>query len=593
MNFFKIVLASALGYIIAAVVVFGLIAAMIVGIASSAKKEVSIKTESVLNLKLDYTIKDRMQENNPFAAFEALDPNLTSPAGLNDILASIEQAKTDDKIKGIILDLSTLDAGYGKIMEIRTKLDEFKESGKFIYAYADYYQYKTYYLASVADSIFMNPEGQMLLNGMTAQVTFLSNTLKKLGIEVDVIRHGKYKSAGEAFVRQSLSEENRKQLSEYVNSVYDNTLAQIASSRGQEVEQLKAHANSLDMTSVSEYAAAGYIEGTQYRDEFYSMMKGRMGLDDEDKVELVTVKKYSKLLDKNYEASDRIAIVYALGDIVTGKGDGTQIAADDLVQTLKKVRETEKIKAVVLRINSRGGSALASEIIWREVQLLADAKPLVVSMSDYAASGGYYIAAPAHTIVADPTTITGSIGVFGLVPNAKKLFNDKLGMNFEYVGTGEYSDFGRIDQALEAEERAYIQEIIDQIYNTFVKRVSDGRDLSPDQVDSIAQGRVWTGSMAKEIGLVDELGGLEYAVELAAKAADLEEYKIREYPKLKDPFNQIFERMQGNASLEQSLLRTSYGHYIKTLMDAEKLASQHSVQAMLPFAVDLKHYSLR
>ena len=593
MKFFKVVLASALGYIFAAVIVFGLLAAIVVGIASSAKPEVSIKTESVLNLKLDYTIKDRMQENNPFAALEALDPNLSSPAGLNEILASIEQAKTDENIKGIILDLSTLDAGYGKIMEIRSKLDEFKESGKFIYAYADYYQYKTYYLASVADSIFMNPEGQMLLNGMTAQVTFLANTLKKLGIEVDVVRHGKYKSAGEAFVRQSLSEENRKQLSEYVNSVYDNTLAQIANSRPLTVDELKAHANSLEMTTVNDYAAQGYIEGTQYRDEFYSIMKSRMGLTNEDKVELVSVKKYSKLLDRNYAASDRIAVVYALGDIVTGKGDGTQIAADDLVQTLKKVRESEKVKAVVLRINSRGGSALASEIIWREVQLLADEKPLIVSMSDYAASGGYYIAAPAHTIVADPTTITGSIGVFGLVPNAQNLFNDKLGMNFEYVGTGEYSDFGRIDQALQPEERAYIQKIIDQIYNTFVKRVSDGRNMSADQIDSIAQGRVWTGSMAKEIGLVDELGGLEYAIELAAEAANLEEYKVREYPKLKDPFNQIFERMQGNASLEQGLLQTSYGHYIKTLIDAERLASQHSVQAMLPFHVDLKHYSLR
>jgi len=307
--------------------------------------------------------------------------------------------------------------------------------------------------------------------------------------------------------------------------------------------------------------------------------------------------KYVKTLGSRGTGKDRIAIIYADGDIVGGKGDGTQIAAEDIVKTLKRVREDDRIKAVVFRINSRGGSSLASEIIWREAMLLAEAKPLITSMGDVAASGGYYIASPSHKIVAEPTTITGSIGVFGLIPNAEKLLNDKLGMNFEYVGTGAHSDIGRIDRKMTSDEREYIEQVIDRIYSTFLKRVSDGRSMTTDEVHEIAQGRVWTGIMAKEIGLVDEMGGLEKAIEIAASEAGLESYKIKEYPKVKDPFTVLVNKMQGNTSLETQLKvlseNSSFGPYIKYLSDLDKWGSQHSVQAMMPFDIEVKNYFLR
>lgn len=594
MNFLKMILASVIGYIIAALVVFGILIAIVVGVAASVTpKQPEIRNESVLNLRLNYELKDRFQDNNPFAALSALDPNVPIPVGLVDILRAIENAKEDDDIKGIVLDLTSLESGYGKLSEIREKLKEFKESGKFVYAYADYYMYKSYYIASVADSVFVNPEGQMLFNGMVAEVSFFANTLEKLGVEMQVVRHGKFKGAVEPFTRTSLSPENKAQISAYINSVYDATLSEIAASRGLTVEQLKADANTLEMRKVEDFVSKHYLDMMAYKDQFYKIMKHRMGLAEDDKVELVSVNKYKRLSSSYKHADNEIAVVYATGDIINGKGDGTQIAADDLAATLKKLREDEDVKAVVLRIDSRGGSALASDIIWREAKLLAETKTLIVSMSDYAASGGYYIASPAHKIVADATTITGSIGVFGLVPNAQKLLNDKLGVNFEYVGTNEYSDMGRVDRPLKAEERAYIEAFIDDIYDEFVSKVSEGRSLTPAQVDSIAQGRVWTGIMAKEVGLVDEIGGLEKAIELAAAQAALEDYKVRDYPKFKDPVEMIVDRMQGKTSMESQLSNTPVGKYIKTFIDAEQLGTKHSVQMRMPFDISVRNYELR
>lgn len=593
MNFLKMILASAIGYILAAIVVFGLLIAIIAGVAAAAKPKVEIKHESVLNLKLNYELQDRFQDNNPFAALSALDPNVPMPVGLIDILRAIENAKEDDDIKGIILDLTAIESGYGKLSEIREKLREFKQTGKFVYAYADYYMYKTYYMASVADSVFVNPEGQMLFNGMVAEVSFFANTLKKLGIEMQVVRHGKFKGAVEPFVRTSLSEENKAQISAYINSVYDATLSDIAASRGISVEQLKGDANTLEMRKIEDFVAKQYLDMTAYKDEFYDIMKKRMGLESDDKVELVSVNKYKKVSSSYKRADDEIGVVYASGDIVNGRGDGSQIAAEDLAATLKKLRKDEDIKAVVLRIDSRGGSALASDIIWREAKLLANEKPLIVSMSDYAASGGYYIASPAHKIVADATTITGSIGVFGLVPNAQKLLNEKLGVNFEYVGTNEYSDMGRVDRPLKAEERAYIEAFIDDIYDEFVSKVSEGRSMTAEQVDSIAQGRVWTGIMAKEVGLVDEIGGLEKAISLAAESASLEDYKIKDYPRFKDPLQLVVDRMSGKTSLESQIKESALGDYMKMYLEAEQLGTKHTVQMRMPFDISVRNYELR
>ncbi|MBT8326488.1 MAG: signal peptide peptidase SppA [Bacteroidia bacterium] len=597
MRFFKVVFASALGYILAAALIIGFFMVIAVGIASSAKPKVEIPSGSVLNMKLNYPIMDKVQTSDPFAALAALDPNTQIPVGLNDILHSIEKAKTDENIKGIILDLTTLSAGYAKLSEIRNKLEEFKETGKFVYAYADYYYYQTYYLASVADSVFVNPEGEMAFTGMVAEVAFFANSLEKLGVEMQVVRAGKFKGAVEPFTRNNLSPENKEQIQVYINSVFDQTLEKISETRGISVEKLKEDADKLEIKGVAQFIENKYIDAAVYKDEFYSAMKRRMGIETTEKVPLVSELKYSKTLGKRGAGKERIAIVYSNGEIVGGKGDGTQIAAEDVVATLKKVREDDRVKAVVFRINSRGGSSLASDIIWREAKLLAETKPLIVSMGDVAASGGYYIATPASKIVAEPTTITGSIGVFGLIPNAQKLLNDKLGMNFEYVGTGAHSDIGRIDRDMTADERAYIEQIIDRIYDTFLTRVSDGRNMTKDEVNEIAQGRVWTGVMAKEVGLVDELGGLEKAIELAAGEAELEEYKIKEYPRETDPFNMLINKMNGNSSIEAQLAKLSeasvFGKYVKSLADLEKWGSEHSVQAMMPYDITVKNYFLK
>lgn len=597
MRFFKVVLASALGYFLAAAVVIGLLIFAAVGLASSAKPKVEIPKDGVLNMKLNYPLNDRANIDEFTAALTALDPSESLPVGLNDVLHSIDKAKTDDDVKGIILDLTTFSSGYAKLTEVRNKLEEFKASGKFIYAYADYYYFPTYYVASVADSVFVNPEGEMSFTGMVAQVTFFSKALEKLGIKMQAIRAGKFKGAIEAYTRNDLSPENRKQIEVYINSVFDEIMAKISASRNMPVDKLKSDADLLEMKSVQDYVSAGYLDGTLYRDQFYSTMKKRMGVADDTKVPLISERKYATSLGSRGKGSDRVAVVYASGDIVGGRGDGTQIAADDMAAVLKKVRLDDKIKSVVFRIDSRGGSSLASDIIWREAKLLAEAKPLIVSMSDVAASGGYYIATPARKIVAEPTTITGSIGVFGLIPNAKELLNNKLGIEFDYVGTGKHSDIGRIDRDLTETEREYIESIIDKIYDTFLDRVAEGRNMTKEQVHEVAQGRVWTGVMAKEVGLVDELGGLEKAIELAAAEAELEDYKLREYPRAKDPIQAIVNKMQGKTQLKTQLKEmtenTGFDSYIEQLDLVNRWGTQHSVQAMMPYDITVKNYSLR
>jgi protease-4 len=383
----------------------------------------------------------------------------------------------------------------------------------------------------------------------------------------------------------------------YINSVFGEVLSKIADSREISVQKLKTDADQLQMRSVNDFINAGYIDQALYRDQFYSTMKRRMGLDDDKKVPLLSEKKYAKSLKSTGSGRDRIAVVYASGDIVGGKGDGTQIASDDMAKTLKSVRLDDKVKAVVFRIDSRGGSSLASDIIWREAKLLAEEKPLIVSMSDVAASGGYYIATPARKILAEPTTITGSIGVFGLIPNAEKLLNDKMGVTFEYIGTGKNSDMGRIDRPLTSNQKEYIGSIIDKIYDTFLTRVADGREMTKEEVHAVAQGRVWTGKMAKEVGLVDQLGGLEDAIAVAAEEAGLKDYRLKELPKSKDPIVEMVAKFQGNSSLGSQLQRmtqnTGFESYIQQLSDIERWGTKQSVQAIMPYTIEIKNYTLR
>lgn len=597
MRFFKVVFASALGYILAIVLLIVTVIFIGIGVALKAKPEVKIPSDGVLNMKLNYPLADKSVDDSPIVLLSALDPNANIPLGLNKILQAIDQAKDDDKIKGIILDLTTFSSGYAKVSEIRNRLEDFKSSGKFVYAYADYYYFPTYYMASVADSVFINPEGEMSFTGMVGQVSFFAGALEKMGIEVQAIRAGKFKGAVESFTRKNLSPENRLQMEAYINSVFGEVLSKIADSREISVQKLKTDADQLQMRSVNDFINAGYIDQALYRDQFYSTMKRRMGVDDDKKVPLLSEKKYAKSLKSTGSGRDRIAVVYASGDIVGGKGDGTQIASDDMAKTLKSVRLDDKVKAVVLRIDSRGGSSLASDIIWREAKLLAEEKPLIVSMSDVAASGGYYIATPARKILAEPTTITGSIGVFGLIPNAEKLLNDKMGVTFEYIGTGKNSDMGRIDRPLTSNQKEYIGSIIDKIYDTFLTRVADGREMTKEEVHAVAQGRVWTGKMAKEVGLVDQLGGLEDAIAVAAEEAGLKDYRLKELPKSKDPIVEMVAKFQGNSSLGSQLQRmtqnTGFESYIQQLSDIERWGTKQSVQAIMPYTIEIKNYTLR
>ena len=597
MRFFKVVFASALGYILAIVLFIVTVIFIGIGVALKAKPEVKIPSDGVLNMKLNYPLADKSVDDSPIVLLSALDPNANIPLGLNKILQAIDQAKDDDKIKGIILDLTTFSSGYAKVSEIRNRLEDFKSSGKFVYAYADYYYFPTYYMASVADSVFINPEGEMSFTGMVGQVSFFAGALEKMGIEVQAIRAGKFKGAVESFTRKNLSPENRLQMEAYINSVFGEVLSKIADSREISVQKLKTDADQLQMRSVNDFINAGYIDQALYRDQFYSTMKRRMGVDDDKKVPLLSEKKYAKSLKSTGSGRDRIAVVYASGDIVGGKGDGTQIASDDMAKTLKSVRLDDKVKAVVFRIDSRGGSSLASDIIWREAKLLAEEKPLIVSMSDVAASGGYYIATPARKILAEPTTITGSIGVFGLIPNAEKLLNDKMGVTFEYIGTGKNSDMGRIDRPLTSNQKEYIGSIIDKIYDTFLTRVADGREMTKEEVHAVAQGRVWTGKMAKEVGLVDQLGGLEDAIAVAAEEAGLKDYRLKELPKSKDPIVEMVAKFQGNSSLGSQLQRmtqnTGFESYIQQLSDIERWGTKQSVQAIMPYTIEIKNYTLR
>ncbi|MEK9601621.1 MAG: signal peptide peptidase SppA [Bacteroidota bacterium] len=597
MRFFKVVFASALGYILAIVLFIVTVIFIGIGVASKVKPEVKIPSDGVLNMKLNYPLADKSVDDSPIVFLSALDPNANIPLGLNKILQAIDQAKDDDKIKGIILDLTTFSSGYAKVSEIRNRLEDFKSSGKFVYAYADYYYFPTYYMASVADSVFINPEGEMSFTGMVGQVSFFAGALEKMGIEVQAIRAGKFKGAVESFTRKNLSPENRLQMEAYINSVFGEVLSKIADSREISVQKLKTDADQLQMRSVNDFINAGYIDQALYRDQFYSTMKRRMGVDDDKKVPLLSEKKYAKSLKSTGSGRDRIAVVYASGDIVGGMGNGTQIASDDMAKTLKSVRLDDKVKAVVFRIDSRGGSSLASDIIWREAKLLAEEKPLIVSMSDVAASGGYYIATPARKILAEPTTITGSIGVFGLIPNAEKLLNDKMGVTFEYIGTGKNSDMGRIDRPLTSNQKEYIGSIIDKIYDTFLTRVADGREMTKEEVHAVAQGRVWTGKMAKEVGLVDQLGGLEDAIAVAAEEAGLKDYRLKELPKSKDPIVEMVAKFQGNSSLGSQLQRmtqnTGFESYIQQLSDIERWGTKQSVQAIMPYTIEIKNYTLR
>ncbi|MCC6721437.1 MAG: signal peptide peptidase SppA [Bacteroidia bacterium] len=586
-QFFKFVLAAITAYIILCIL-FILIA---VGIVSSidSKDEVKVEDNSVLKLTFNYNINDQDVEQ-PFNLFGNIEPDMGNPIGLNEILASIKHAKNDPKIKGIFLDLNFIGAGFAKTEEIRNQILDFKKSGKFVIAYAEYYYETTYYLASCADKIYLNPEGDIVFNGLSAKVTFFKNALEKLGIEVQVIRHGKFKGAVEPFILDQLSPENRRQIDEYLKSIAINLYKNIAISRKLPEQKVQEIASKWLVRDNESAVKFGLVDKLTYRDEVLEDIKSRLGLKNGKikDIKFITLAKYKKTIkNETKETKDKIAIIYASGDIVSGKGDDNQIGSDKFSALVRKIREDDKIKAVVLRINSPGGSALASEVIWRELNLLKKHKPLIVSMAEVAASGGYYIATPADTIVAHPYTLTGSIGVFGLVPNMQKLLNEKLGINQDYVTTGEFSDFGRIDRKMKKEEAEIVQNLVERIYDKFLTNVSSGRKIPKNQVDSIGQGRVWTGSQAQQIQLVDVLGGIDKAMEIAKYKAKLKDYKLIEYPHQKSQYEQILE-LFSNEEKTRKALKSELGEYYNWYSTLKLISNSKGIQTRLPITIDFE-----
>ena len=587
-SFFKYVLATVTGIVISFVLLFvvGLIVIGALVSSMSSDKETAVADNSLLLIDLKHGITERTIPD----PFEELDiPGLatTRSFGLNDILKGIEGAKADERIKGICLDLSAVSASFATLQEIRDALVDFKDSGKFIIAYSEGYTQRAYYLASTADRVYVNPEGTIDFRGLASQTAFLKGTLDKLGIEAQVVKVGTFKSAVEPFVLDRMSDANRAQVTSFLGSIYDHFIAQIGESRGITPDSLHAIADGYLARTADDAVTYGLADGKRYKDELLGELKDSLDVDPDNDLNVVSILKY-KPTTKSVSASvrDRVAVVYAVGEIVSGEGSDNIIGSERISRELRKVRRDDKVKAVVFRVNSPGGSALASDVIWREVELLSQEKPVIVSMGDVAASGGYYISAAADSIFAEPNTITGSIGVFGLIPNMQELFNNKLGITFDEVKTGEYADFlANVDRPLTADEQRILQMQVNQIYDTFVQRVADGRGLSREQVDSIGQGRVWSGLQAVEHGLVDRLGSMDDAIAAAAGKAGLETYRVVTYPAIKSPFEEL---LGGSADrISTWFSKRELGEHYRYYEQAKAALQLRGIQARLPFTMEI------
>jgi len=598
-QFLKYTLASITGTFLTFLLFFLILVAFIGGAISSAfsgldkaNQVTKVKDNTVLHIQLDKPIVDRGPDEHisidfgPFRSQSAL--------GLNQILENIEKAKNDEKITGIFLDLSFVQAGFGTVEEIRNALVDFKKSGKWIISYSEIYSQRAYYLASVSDEIYVYPEGVVDFRGLRTTLAFLKGTMEKLDIEPQVIRgsNNKFKSAVEPFIMEEMSQANRMQTEAWLGSMWDHMVLKISESRNMSADELKRIANNYELQTAEDAVALGMASGIKYYDEVIDLLKFKTETDEEDDINSVSMTKYlnapdnSSKSDVPFYKKDAIAVIYASGNIMGGEGDDETIGSDKFAKAIRSARRDSSIKAIVLRVNSPGGSALASDVIWREVTLAKKEKPVVVSMGDVAASGGYYISAAADEIFALPTTVTGSIGVFGIIPNMKGFFNDKLGMTFDGVKTGEFADFGEVTRPLTDAEYNILQNSVDRTYDEFLTIVSEGRNMQKEKVDELGQGRVWSGANAKKLKLVDKFGGLNAAIDRAAELAEMEDYRIKDLPKRKDPFQQLMEDLTGQAY--HNVLVSYMGddpELLKRLKEAKSVKELRGVQALLPYSI--------
>ena len=586
-DFLKFTLATVTGIVISSVVLFFISILVVFSMVSSSESETQVRKNSVMMLDLNGTLAERSQEN----PLDLIMKDDYKTYGLDDILSSIKKAKENEDIKGIYIQATSLGAGFASLEEIRNALKDFKESGKFVVAYGDAYTQGLYYLSSVADKVLLNPQGMLEWRGLAATPMFFKDLLEKVGVEMQVFKVGTYKSAVEPFISTEMSAANRKQINVYLSSIWGQITSAVAESRNLSVEALNKEADRMLMFYPAEESVKnGLVDTLIYKNDVRDYLKNLAGIDKDDNMPVLGIQDMINV-KKNVprdKSGNVIAVYYAYGEIDGGSSASTDegINSEKVIKDLRKLKDNENVKAVVLRVNSPGGSAYGSEQIWYAVNQLKKEKPVIVSMGDYAASGGYYISCNADTIVAEPTTLTGSIGIFGMMPNAKGL-TEKLGVSFDVVKTNPYADFGNLTRPMNDGEKGLMQMYVNNGYELFLTRCSDGRGISMEELDKIAQGRVWTGSTAKELGLVDELGGLDKALEIAIAKAGVDAYTVMSYPK-KEGFL-------------ESLMNTNPGNYIKGRMLNSKMSDMYRqfsiienfdkidrIQARVPFELNIQ-----
>ena len=588
-DFLKYTLATIVGVIACVIIVSIISIVAVVGIvASSTAPTTTIKENSLFKLELKGTVAERLIDN-PLASIMSEEQNAL---GLNDILASIQKAADNDYIKGIYLEAGNIAAQPASTEEIRNALLRFKQTGKFIVAYGDTYNESDYYICSVADKVILNPRGSVDWHGLASQTIYFKDLLAQFGVEMEVFKVGTYKSAVEPYTTMEMSAENREQISAYITSIWDNMVENVSLSRGISAKQLNHYADQYMAFSTSEEClAAGLVDTILYKDATKDYLKQLMGTDLDDRLAVVTLNEV-KNIQKNVpldKSGNIIAMYYAEGQIVdapsTGMGTTAEIVGDKVCADLRKLRDDKNVKAVVLRVNSPGGSAYASEQIWNEIVQLKAKKPVIVSMGDFAASGGYYISCAADTIIAQPTTLTGSIGIFGMFPSTHKLITDKLKLNIETVKTNRFADFGGMGRPFNAGERAMLQRAINNGYDIFIKRCADGRDMSKAAIEAVAQGRVWTGEMAQEVGLVDLLGDIEMAQKIAAEKAGIDSYTLISYPEEQNTFAMLLD--QTKESYIEARIGKVAGELKQELNLIYNLEQMNNMQARLPYEIHL------
>jgi len=586
-QFFKFLLASTLGTLLAIGILFVISLILLNITVSQLNQSPSIDSESVLSLDFDDPIPEQTNnlEVNPFE-FEQ-----SSILGVHAYVDVIKRAKNDDAIEGIYLDATNVSAGFAMLTQIREALVDFSESDKFIVAYAPSYSQGAYYLASAADSIYLHPLGEVDFRGFSAIVPFFKSVLDKIGVDMQVFYAGKFKGATESYRLKEMSPENRQQIREYLDQLYTEYLEDVSASRSIPISKLRAFADAYAGWDAERTLEAGLVDVIGHEDQALQFMRNRIGLDRDAKIEMISAETYYKSDDRkpDYSIRDRVAIIYAEGTIIDGRGENGMIGSEKYQEIIARVRRDDRVKAVVLRINSPGGSAIASEALWKELELLEEVdKPLVISMGDYAASGGYYLATAGDTILAQENTLTGSIGVYSVIPSFEELMNDKIGITFDTVKTGRFSTGISTLFDLSPAQEEILQEHTIRTYRFFLQRVAESRDLTIEQVDSIAQGRVWTGKVAEELGLVDQIGGLEEATQVAAHMAGLEQFRTLEYPRVKDPFEQMIEELMSPDQARSGLVRAELGEYYPYYERLKTMKQQQGLQAILPFMLDIR-----